>query len=131
MLDIALGSYHCPFRPWTPDQGRVFNGLFAYDTETTLIDDDRPYLTPALVLATACDGQRGVFVTRDRILPFFEAHAGLGFIAHNASFDLKVTQPVLGDRLDLYSFVDANKIWDTTDSKAAVFAGHCRPHRPR
>ena len=59
MIDIAMGPYGCPFRAWTPGQGRVFDGLFAYDTETTLIDDDRPYLVPSLVLATACDGHRG------------------------------------------------------------------------
>jgi DNA polymerase I-like protein with 3'-5' exonuclease and polymerase domains len=113
MLDITLGPYHCPFQAWTPDQGRVFDGLYAFDTETTVIADDRPYLTPSLVLATACDGQRGIFVTRDHILPFFKAHAGMGFVAHSSAFDLKVTQAVLGDRLDLYSLVDANKIWDT------------------
>src|SRR3954454_20984966 len=96
MLDIALGPYRCPFRPWTPAQGPVFDGLFAYDTETTLIDDDRPYLTPALVLAAACDGARGFFIPRDSVPAFFDAHAGLGVIAHSAAFDLKVTQEVLG-----------------------------------
>jgi DNA polymerase I-like protein with 3'-5' exonuclease and polymerase domains len=127
MLEITLGSYHCPFRRWTPHQGRVFEALFTYDTETSVIDDDRPYLTPSLVLATACDGQRGVFVTHDHILPFFEAHAGMGFIAHSAAFDLKVTQAVLGDRLDLYSLVDANKTWDTLILKrlySLATAGH-------
>jgi hypothetical protein len=48
MLEITLGPYRCSFRPWTPHQGGIFDGLFAYDTETTLIDDDRPYLTPSL-----------------------------------------------------------------------------------
>jgi hypothetical protein len=127
MLEITLGPYHCPFRPWTPHQGRVFDGMFAYDTETTLIDDDRPYLVPSLVLATACDGHRGVFVPRTHIPAFFDAHAGMSFIAHNATFDLKVTQAVLGDRLDLYSLVDANKIWDTLILKrlySLATAGH-------
>ena len=113
MLDIALGPYNSPFRPWTPTQGRVFDGLFAYDTETTLIDDERPYLVPSLVVATACDGQHGVFVPRTLIPTFFEAHAGLGFVAHNAAFDLRVTQAVLGDRLDLYALVDDDRVWDT------------------
>jgi DNA polymerase I-like protein with 3'-5' exonuclease and polymerase domains len=113
MLEITLGPYHCPFQLWTPDQGRVFDGLFAYDTETTSIDDDRPYLTPSVVLATACDGHRGVFVPRKHIPAFFDAHGGLSFIAHNAAFDLKVTQAVLGDRLDLYTVVEADKVWDT------------------
>ena len=113
MLEITLGPYHCPFRPWTPNQGRVFNGLFAYDTETTRIDDDRPYLTPALVLATAYDGNRGVFIPRNLVRAFLEAHAGVGFIAHNAAFDLKVTQAVVGDHLDIYARVEADEIWDT------------------
>ena len=113
MLEITLGPYHRPFRPWTPDQGRVFDGLFAYDTETTLIDDDRPYLVPSLVLATACDGDRGVFIPRRFVGAFLEAHAGLGFIAHNAAFDLKVTQAVVGDHLDVYARVEANLVWDT------------------
>ncbi len=127
MLDIALGSFRCPFRLWTPADGRVFDGLYAYDTETTLIDDDRPYLVPSLVLATACDGRRGVFVPRASVPAFFAAHAGLGFIAHNAAFDLKVTQAVLGDRLDLYALVDGNKVWDTQVLKrllSLATAGH-------
>ena len=127
MLEITLGPYRCPFRPWTPDQGRVFDGLFAYDTETTLIDDDRPYLVPSLVLATACDGHRGVFIPRQLVPAFFEAHAGLGFIAHNAAFDLKVTQAVLGDDLDLYALVEADKVWDTLVLKrlhSLATAGH-------
>ena len=37
----------------------------------------------------------------------------MGFIAHNAAFDLKVTQAVLGDRLDLYALVEDDKVWDT------------------
>lgn len=112
-LDIALGSFRRPFRFWTPPDGHIFDGLFAYDTETTLIDDDRPYLTPSLVLATACDSDRGVFVPREFVPAFFEAHAGIGFIAHNAAFDLKVTQAVVGADRDLYALVDDDKVWDT------------------
>src|SRR5437763_16977279 len=103
MIDITVGSCQCLFREWAPGEGRVFDGLFAFDTETTPIDDDRPYLTPSLVLATACDGDRGVFVPREFVPAFFEAHAGLGFVAHNGAFDLKVTQAVLGDRLGLHA----------------------------
>ena len=113
MLEITLGPYRCPFRPWTPDQGRVFDGLFAYDAETTKIDDDRPYLVPSLVVATACDGDRGVFIARRLVRAFLEAHAGMGFIAHNAAFDLKVTQAVVGHHLDVYNRVEADEVWDT------------------
>ncbi|WZO96108.1 DNA polymerase [Isosphaeraceae bacterium EP7] len=127
MFDITLGRYSCPFREWTPAQGRVFDGLFAYDTETTRIDEDRPDLTPGLVLAAACDGNQGVLVPRAQVPAFFAAHAGQGFIAHSAAFDLKVTQPVLGDRLDLYELVEQNKVWDTMILKrllSLATAGH-------
>jgi DNA polymerase I-like protein with 3'-5' exonuclease and polymerase domains len=113
MLDMTLGAYRCPYELWTPAAGRVFESRYAYDTETTDIDDDHPSLLPALVVATACDGHRGVFLTRDTVLPFFEAHFGADLICHNAAFDLKVTQPLLGDRLDLYALVEAGKVWDT------------------
>lgn len=127
MIDITLGRYSCPFREWTPAQGRVFGGRFAYDTETTRIDDDRPYLTPHLVLATACDGRKGVLVPRAQVPAFFEAHAGQGFVAHNAAFDLKVTQAALGDGVDLYDLVERNKVWDTMILKrllSLATAGH-------
>jgi len=127
MHEIILGPHGCPFRPWMPADGRVFDGLYAYDTETTLIDDDRPYLVPSLVLATACDGRRGFFIPGASIPSFFAVHAGLGFIAHNAAFDLKVSQAVLGDRLDLYALVDGNKVWDTLILKrllSLATAGH-------
>ena len=87
--------------------------IFAYDTETTDILENRPDLTPDLVIGTACDGRRGVFLTRDMVLPFFQAHADVPFICHNAAFDLAVTQAVLRDRHDIYTMVDAGKVWDT------------------
>ncbi len=84
-----------------------------YDTETTDILEDRPDLTPDFVIGTACDGRRGVYVTRDIVLPFFQAHADVPFICHNAAFDLAVTQQLLGDRHDLYALVESGKVWDT------------------
>src|SRR5438067_1325235 len=110
MLTITLGHHTCPFQCWTPAHGRVFETLFAYDTETTALDDERPYLTPALVLATACDGQRGFFLTRETVGPFFAAHRGSSLICHNAAFDLKVTQPLLGTDLDLYALVENHQV---------------------
>ncbi|MEO7130060.1 MAG: DNA polymerase [Dermatophilaceae bacterium] len=127
MFDIVLGQFSCPLHKWTPALGRVFDGLFAYDTETTRIDDDRPYLTPHLVLAAACDGRRGVLVSRAQVPAFFAAHAGQGFVAHNAAFDLKVTQAALGEDPDLYDLVERNRIWDTMILKrllSLATAGH-------
>jgi len=113
MLEATLGSNHCPFEIWTPEHGRVLDRLIAYDTETTLIDDENPHIVPALVLATACDGHRGVFLSRTNIRPFLDAHQGSHLIAHNAAFDLKVTQLVLGRQIDLYGLVERGLVWDT------------------
>ncbi len=127
MIDITLGRFSCPFAEWIPAQGRVFDGLFAYDTETTKIDDDRPYLTPHLVLASACDDWKGVLVPRAEVPAFFAAHAGQGFVAHNAAFDLKVTQAALGEGPDLYDLVERSKVWDTMILKrllSLATAGH-------
>ena len=99
IVECRLGPHYCPFEEWTPHQGRVFDGLFAVDTETLLIDDENPHIVPPLVLATACDGRRGFFLARDAVAPFFEAHRDGVLIAHNAAFDLKVLQQVVGDRL--------------------------------
>src|SRR5262249_21900565 len=68
-MNITLRTLSCPFTLWRPRDGRVFD-LFAYDTETTDIDDQRPYLTHSFVVGTACDGEHGVFLTRDTIPPF-------------------------------------------------------------
>ena len=113
IVECRLGPHHCPFEEWTPHQGRVFDGLFAVNTETLLIDDENPQIVPPLVLATACDGRRGVFLARDAVAPFFEAHRDGVLIAHNAAFDLKVLQQVVGDRLDFYALVERGRVWDT------------------
>jgi hypothetical protein len=55
VLDVQLGPHRRPFHAGTPAQGRVFNGPFAYDAETTRIVEGRPDLTPRLVLASARD----------------------------------------------------------------------------
>lgn len=127
MWDIELGPHRRVFRVWTPDRGRVFTGLFAYDTETTKIVEGRPDVVPSVVLASACDGRQGVFVARPDLRAFFDAHRGLGFIGHNLAFDLKVTQKALGDGSDLYALVEAGRLWDTQVLKrlhSLATAGH-------
>jgi DNA polymerase I-like protein with 3'-5' exonuclease and polymerase domains len=110
---VTIGGYRCPFELWTPAMGKVFDGMMAYDTETTEIDDERPELVPSLVLATACDGKQGNFITPEVLLDFFRMHRDATIICHNAAFDMKVTQKVLGDRFDVYEKVDNNQLWDT------------------
>jgi DNA polymerase I-like protein with 3'-5' exonuclease and polymerase domains len=111
-MRITLGNFSCPFTPWRPEHGRLFD-RFSFDTETTDIDEDRPELPPAFVLGAACDGRRGVFLTRDTVKPFFAAHPQASVILHHAAFDLKVTAPLLHPEIDLYQAVDANRVWDT------------------
>src|SRR3954467_14209046 len=95
-MNIVLNRFACPFLPWRPADGKVFDSFRAFDTETTEIDKERPYLTPSYVLGAACDGERGVFIARENVLPFFQAPQTVPLICHNAAFDLRVTQAVLG-----------------------------------
>jgi hypothetical protein len=111
-MKAVLGQFSCPFAPWRPVDGRVFDS-FALDTETTDIDDERPYLSPAYVLGAACDGQRGFFISRDNVLPFFEAHKEAEVIMHNAPFDLKVLDMPLKPAIDIYTAVEADRVTDT------------------
>jgi hypothetical protein len=125
-MQIVFGQRSCPFEPWRPADGRSFD-RFAYDTETTEIDADRPYLTPVYVLGAACDGERGVFITRESLLPFFHAHRNTSIIMHHAAFDLKVTARLLEPHIDIYEGVDANLVWDTLILKrlySLATAGH-------
>ncbi len=112
-LEIRLGPHDRNFEVWTPSRGRVFDALYALDTETLAIDDENPQIVPPLVLATACDDRRGFFIARDDVAPFLEAHRDVALVAHNAAFDLKVLQLVVGDRLDLYALVERGQVWDT------------------
>src|SRR4051812_39897706 len=77
---VSFKGSNYEFRPWRPQDGRVMTRPFALDTETTRIDEDRPWLTPALVLAAAFDGRTGVFVPRDRVEPFLRSHDGLAVV---------------------------------------------------
>ncbi len=109
-VDI-LGS-EIPFLPWRPVDGKVFEGRFGFDCETTLIDEARPWLIPAFVLGAACDGRRGCFITRGNVAPFFAAHEGVPVAMHNAPFDLAVIH-LVAPGLDIYRKVDAGQAWDT------------------
>jgi DNA polymerase I-like protein with 3'-5' exonuclease and polymerase domains len=111
--EVELGPHRYLFQEWTPDRGRVFDGFFAIDTESTKFDDENPQIVPSLVIASACNAQQGVFLDRKSLPAFFEIHAGSAMIAHNAPFDLKVMQLVLGRRLDLYEWVEQGRVWDT------------------
>jgi hypothetical protein len=112
MSNVTLGPYSCPFGPYKPGDGRLFK-LFSFDSETTDIDEDRPYLTPAYVIGAACDGHRGVFITRENVRPFFRAHHKAHIVMHHAAFDLKVSDPLLQPEIDLYQAVEEGRVFDT------------------
>ena len=86
MLVTILGR-ELPFRPWRPEDGVVYAAPYAFDSETTRIDEARPWLTPAYVLGAACDGRRGYFVLRQDAAAFFRAHAGVSVVMHHGIFD--------------------------------------------
>src|SRR4051794_11168597 len=112
-MNIALGRFDGKFTPWSPPDGRVFETRFACDTETTEINEGRPDLTPALVIATAFGDGHGVFLTPATVGPFLRAHQGVQVVFHNAAFDLKVLQAALGPAHDVYEAIEAGRVWDT------------------
>lgn len=111
-MKIELGGRTYPFRPWTPDLGQVFKRTFSFDCETTRIDEERHWITPAYVLGAAFDGKEGYFVPREHATAFWEAHEGVGVAFHNAAFDLDVLQ-LLASKSDVYAKVEADLVWDT------------------
>jgi DNA polymerase I-like protein with 3'-5' exonuclease and polymerase domains len=111
-MDIALGSSNVEFHPWKRRDGTVFLKSFAFDCETSRIDDERPWRSPPYVLGAACDGQVGYFVKRDDVEAFFRAHADVPLVFHDAAFDLAVTH-LLAPELDIYERVNEHLVWDT------------------
>lgn len=113
-LELGAGEY--PFRRWMPALGRVITGRFAFDTETTVIDEDRPARIPVLVVGTAFDGRQGWFITADDMRAFLAAHPANPLIFHNAAFDLAVLQATYDRQrwpVDIYARVEAAKVADT------------------
>ncbi len=110
-MHVTLQDNTYQFRPWKAGD-HCLQQVFAFDCETTLIDPERPWITPAYVLGAAFDGQNGVFVTRDRAPEFFDSHRDHTVVFHNAPFDLDVLT-LLKPELDFYAWVDQNKVWDT------------------
>lgn len=111
-MRITFANFEVEFCPWRPEMGRVFESVYSFDSETTLIDMEHPWITPTYVLGAACDGQRGFFVRREHVAAFFEAHQGIPVVMHHAPFDLEVVH-LVAPELDIYRFVDAHLIWDT------------------
>jgi|GEM_PF-757857 len=111
-MKIVTGNSEADFFGWRPELGRVFHSIFSFDTETTLIDEERDWLVPAYVLGAVFDGNRGFFLRREHVAAFFEVHRDLPIIMHRASFDLSVVHAI-APQLDIYELVERNQVWDT------------------
>jgi len=111
-MNIAFAHNSYDFVPWRPDLGRVFNDPFAFDSETALIDEKRPWLTPPYVLGAVCDGHRGFFLSRDHVAEFFGQHSDVPVAMHNAPFDLRVVDQV-APNIGIYDWVVRDLVRDT------------------
>ena len=113
-MNIAIFNETVSCKFWELTDGTVFEDRFSLDTETCLIDQERPWLIPAFVVAAVYDGQRAFFLTRKTLADFLHLHRHLPIIMHNAVFDLKVMDVLLRETsLDIYELVDHNLISDT------------------
>src|SRR5215470_5146000 len=111
-MNVNFKNRAYPFVPWKPTLGRVFTRAFAFDTETTRIDEERPWLPPAYVLGAGFDGKKGYFVRRDHVAAFLEAHSEPRVVFHNAPFDLAVIH-LVAPEVQVYDRVDQHRVWDT------------------
>ena len=115
---LAVGPSQHRFQVWVPTCGKVIAGPFALDTETTLIEKDRPAHIPALVLGVAFNGTQGWFIAAKDMPAFLASHSTNQLIFHNAVFDLAVLQAT-GNRQgngfhnDIYDRVLTGRVADT------------------
>jgi len=94
-LPVTLGTAAATFTEWLPGHAKLTGVIIAADTETTVIDETHPWMTPTLVLMQAYDGERGVFVAPANVPAFMAAHGDCFFTFHNAAFDLRVIDKTL------------------------------------
>lgn len=98
--------------------GRPFqSGILAFDTETTVIEDDAS--VPDLVIATASDGERHVILAADKVADFLLAHRAHVIVFHNVAFDFWVLERRLAAdgredaRQTLWAMAAGNQLRDT------------------
>ena len=115
-LPVTLGTTTVTFTEWLPGHAPLSGAIIAADTETTVIDDANPWMTPTLVLMQAFDGERGVFIAPEHVPAFMAAHPDAFFVFHSGVFDLKVIQRA-HERAeipyDIYTLVDNRQVIDT------------------
>ena len=111
-MDITLGNFSADFHPCAPADGQVFFDAIAIDTETTRIDNQRPWLTPSYVSARPAMASVASLSHGIACVTFLRAHWGVPLILHNAPFDLAVIHQLVPE-LDLYRRVELGSVWDT------------------
>lgn len=97
VLQFAIGEEHAEARLYRPADGQVFPSLFAFDTETEMIDDEG-WDSPELALATASDGQTHILIHPDDLAAFVLAHQRQHVVCHNVAFDFWVVHKHLVDQ---------------------------------
>ena len=115
-LPVAFGTANVTFTEWLPGHAPLAGAIIAADTETTLIDEANPWMTPTLVLMQAYDGERGVFIAPENVPAFMAAHPDAFFAFHNAAFDLRVINKTHARQeipYDIYTLVDHRQVIDT------------------
>jgi DNA polymerase family A len=111
-MKLEIAGKKIVFRPWSARRGQVFEKTYSFDCETTLVDEQHPWIAPAYVIGAGCDGQQGWFVLREDLVAFLEAHALPPVVMHNAPFDLSVID-VAAPQLRICDLVDHDRTWDT------------------
>ncbi len=111
-MQIAFGEDTYPFEPWRPEMGLVLNRLYSFCSGTTGVNEAYPWLTPAYVIGAAFDGERGLFIRRDRLKEFFAIHADPKIVFHGGAFELDVIATA-SLSAGLYARVDVDHVFDT------------------
>lgn len=112
-LSVPFRGIQIKIRKWVPGDDVVTGGLIAIDTETHLIDFDRPAEYPDAVVLTAYGGRGVVDMVGWRDIPEYqslllEKNPTAVFVFHNAPFDIGVLgiEPWI-------AIVDQERVWDT------------------
>ncbi|TWU33433.1 DNA polymerase I [Novipirellula aureliae] len=111
-MNIEFKNKSFAFRPWRSEDGCVLRSPFAFDSETTLLDETRPQHVPTFVVGAAFDGNAGYFVHHSQLESFWNHHSTQDVIFHHACFDLGVIKKACA-RFDPYAAVDEDRVWDT------------------
>jgi len=120
-VKLSNGATYTYTVPWNPS--RLFAGgvetPIAFDTETRMIDEVRPFDIPELALATVSNLNHSAILKPDQIGPWILAHHGQHIVGHNLSFDFWVVDQHLRRRgehaaADLWwDMVEAGRMHDT------------------